>query len=275
MTPKLFLKAKGVSQSDIDYIIGIIKECYKTLKPSLEAVEVSIFQKSSEALAYLNLQARAAGVKSSGFDEDFYAHHHAWTGLPSIIISMEKLSTLQPILVEACIRHEVAHSVLHGELSYYVTPIPPAYQQLKERCKLSEEYLLDLTYLTSIAVKDYEATKLLYEHNYKEDQVKFAEHLLDEGLDTSLWEIAGHNPYAKALFLTANLKLPFCIKPLLNQQNIHLRKKLEECLQPLQEYRQKMIEVVDEASEKFSKDTYYNIQIAAKIYKEKILQRIF
>ncbi|MEM3891334.1 MAG: hypothetical protein QW282_04180 [Nitrososphaerales archaeon] len=276
MIPKLFVRSKGVPQDDVEHIVKVIKECYGTLQPTnLEAVEVNIFQRSSEALAFLSSQAQAAGVKSSGYDEEFYAYHHAWTGLPSIIISIEKLSTLTSILVDACIRHEVAHTVLHGELRYYVIPLPPAYQKLKRCLKLPEEYLLDLTYLTSIAVKDYEATKLLYEHNFKEDQLKYAEHLLDEGLDISLWKIVEHNPSAKALFLTANLKVLFCIKPLLNQKNIHLRKKLEDCLYPLHEYQQKMIEIVDEATQHFSEDTYYNIQVVAENHSQKILQKIF
>ncbi len=275
MTPKLYLRAKGVSQRDVEDIVKVITECYATLPHNLEVVEVNIFQKSSEALAFLASQAQKAGVKSISFDEEFYAYHQAWTGLPSIIISIEKLSTLTQILIEACIRHEVAHSVLHGELRYYVIPIPPAYQRLKGCFKLPNEYLLDLTYLTSIAVKDYEATKLLYTHNYKEDQIKYAEHLLDEGLDISLWKIVEQNPSAKALFLTANLKVPFCIKPLLNQQNIYLRKKLENCLQPLQEYQQKLIEIVDEAAERFGEDTYHNIQIASEVNKQRILQKIF
>lgn len=276
MIPKIILRLKGAPQSDVEHILEVIRECYARIQSySPTAVEVNIFQKSSEALAFLATQSRLAGVRSSDFDEDFYAYHHAWLGLPSITLSLEKLSTLTPILAEACIRHEVAHSILHGEISYYVAPPPPAYMQLKEAFKLPEDYVLDLTYLTSIAVKDYEATKLLYAHNYVEDQLKYAEHLLDEDLDVSLWKIAEYNPSAKALFLTASLKVPLCIKPILKPQNFHLEKKLEACLKPLQAYYKKIIEVVNEASERFSEDTYHNIQIAAELHTQKILLGIF
>jgi len=274
MKPKIFLKVKGASKSDVEHILQVITECYAKLPHNLDAVEVNIFQNSSDALSFLAAQSNAAGVASSGFDEDFYAYHHAWLGLPSITVSVEKLSALTPELADACIRHEVAHSVLHGEIRYYVIPTPPPYRRMKELGKLNDKYLLDLTYLTAVAVKDYEATKLLYSHNYRVDQVQYAEHLLDEGLETTLWKIVEHHPQAKALFLTGSLKVPFCIKPLLNQENLHLQKKLESYLQPLGEYQHLLMEVVDESSERFTDDTYSNIQTAAEIYCEKVLKRI-
>jgi len=187
---------------------------------------------------------------------------------------VEKLNTLPPVLADACIRHEVAHSVLHGEIRYYVIPIPLPYRRLREACKLSDEYLLDLTYLTAVAVKDYEATKLLYSHNYRVDQLQYAEHLLDEGLETTIWKIAEHHPQAKALFLTGILKVPFCIKPLIDQQNIQLQKKLEFYLQPLGEYQHPLMEVVDKSAEGFTGDTHSNIERAAEIHCKKILKSI-
>lgn len=274
MKPRILLKVKGASRSDVEHILQVVTECYTTLPHKVDAVEVNIFQKSSDALSFLTAQSNAAGVRSSGFDEDFYAYHQAWLGLPSITISVEKLNTLPTELADACIRHEVAHSVLHGEISYYIIPTPLPYRRLKEEAKLGDDYLLDLTYLTSVAVKDYEAAKLLYSHNYRVDQVRYAEHLLDEGVETALWKIVEHHPQAKALFLTGSLKVPFCIKPLINQQNIHLKMKLESYLQPLGEYQSLLVDVVNEAAERFADDTYSNIQIAAEIFREKILKRV-
>ena len=274
MNPRILLKVKGASRSDVEHILQVITECYTNLPHNLDAVEVNIFQNISDALSFLAAQSKAAGVKSSGFDEDFYAYHHAWLGLPSITVSVEKLKTLTPELADACIRHEVAHSVLHGEIRYYIIPILPPYRRLREVCKPSEDFLLDLTYLTAVAVKDYEATKLLYSHNYRVDQVRYAEHLLDEGFETTLWKIVEHHSQAKALFLTSSLKVPFCIKPLIDQQNIHLQKKLESYLQPLGEYQQLLIKVVNESAERFTDDTYSNIQTAAEIHCEKILKKI-
>ena len=274
MKPKIFLKVKGASKSDVEHILRVITECYSKFPHNLDAVKVNIFQTSSDALSFLAALSKAAGVKSSGFDEDFYAYHQAWLGLPSITISLERLNTLPQELADACIRHEVAHSVLHGEVRYYVVPTPPPYRRMKEVGKLSDEYLLDLTYLTAVAVKDYEATNLLYLHKYGVDQALYAEHLLDEGLETTLWKIVEHHPQAKALFLASSLKVPFCIKPLLDQENLHLQKKLESYLQPLGEYQQLLIGVIDEAAEGFTDDTYSNIQIVAEIFCEKVLKRI-
>jgi hypothetical protein len=274
MKPKIFLKVKGASKSDVEHILQVITECYTNLPHNLDAVEVNIFQSSSDTLSFLAAQSNAAGVKSSGFDEEFYAYHHAWLGLPTITISVEKLKTLTQELADACIRHEVAHSVLHGEIRDYVIPTPIPYRRLKEACKLSDDYLLDLTYLTAVAVKDYEATKLLYLHNYRLDQLRYAEHLLDEGLETTLWKIVEHHRQAKALFLTSSLKVPFCVKPLLDQENIRLQKKLESYLQPLRDYRRLLMEVVDESAARFTDDTYSNIQRAAEIHCEKILKEI-
>ena len=69
----------------------------------------------------------------------------------------------------------------------------------------------DLIYLLSIAVKDFEATRLLYSKGYKEDQFIYAKHFLKPSEeDILVWNMTFGNHLAKIIFLVSLLKNIFC-----------------------------------------------------------------
>jgi hypothetical protein len=76
--------------------------------------------------------------------------------------------------------------------------------------------MANLLYLVSMAVKDYEVTRLLYQRGYVEDQVAYAKHLLKVSENDILsWEISQGKPPAEALCLVSCLKAAGCAAPLL------------------------------------------------------------
>ena len=113
-----------------------------------------------------------------------------------------------PRLVEVGgIRHEVGHTVLHGDIRYYLLSFPAALLEIADRFNLSFEYMTNLLYLVSIAVKDYEVTRLLYQKRYVEDQAAYVEFLLKVSEDDILsWEISRGKPISQALCLISCLK---------------------------------------------------------------------
>ena len=118
---------------------------------------------------------------------------------------MRKLPNLVKI---GGVRHEVGHSILHGDLRYYLLHIPPTLLEIAENFNLHRRYLFDLLYLVSIAVKDYEVSRLLYRSGYLEDQVAYISELLTpSGEDEEAWMMARENRLAEALYLVSCLKV--------------------------------------------------------------------
>ena len=147
-----------------------------------------------------------------------------------------------------------------------------------KRWELSKEYSFSLLYLISIAVKDFEVTRLLSEKGYVEDQVAYSNHVLgtsNEDLDA--WQLSEHNPAGMALCLAGRLKDAACIialQPRLSERSVAdtLRDELsylphpilDEMLKTLKSFRQAMMD-----------DTFQNVAVMTKIFVEDLLRPLF
>ena len=216
--PKIVVSKFGdVENREIDYTLKIVEECYSRLKPhEIELVDLCVFEKSSSMSAFMAKESKEVGVASASFSELFFAMHDAFRGTSRIILCLERMKKL-PLLVQyGGIRHEVGHSVLHGSLLYYVLPLPPALSDLVNLSIISREYATNLLYLISIAVKDYEVSRLLYGRGYVEDQTAYAKHLLEATeTDKRAWQLAMGKPLAEILCLVSCLKSAVCATPFL------------------------------------------------------------
>jgi hypothetical protein len=206
-----------IDDEEIERITETMQECYSRSVPhEVSLVDLYIFERSSSVEAFFAKERRKVGVASAPFDELFFAMHDAWQGIPRITLCLEKMEKLPRLVKIGGIRHEVGHSILHGNLSYYVLSFPTALLKIVDRFNLSFEYTTNLLYLISIAVKDYEVTRLLHEQGYVKDQIAYAKHLLTISEDDTLsWEISRGKPPAEALCLISCLKAAGCAAPLL------------------------------------------------------------
>jgi hypothetical protein len=206
-----------IDDEEIERITETMQECYSRLTPhEVSLVDLYIFERSSSVEVFFAKECRKVGVASAPFDKLFFAMHDAWRGIPRITLCLERMDKLPRLVKMGGIRHEVGHSILHGNLSYYVLSFPPALLKIVDSFKLSFEYTTNLLYLISIAVKDYEVTRLLHEQGYVKDQIAYAKHLLTISEDDTLsWEISRGKPLAEALCLISCLKAIGCAAPLL------------------------------------------------------------
>jgi len=206
-----------INNNDIERITETMQECYSRLAPhDVSLIDLYLFERSSSIEAFFAKECREVGVASAPFDELFFAMHDAWRGIPRITLCIEKMKKLPKLVKMGGIHHEVGHSVLHGGLRYYLLSFPPELLKIADRFNLSFEYMTNLLYLISIAVKDYEVTRLLHQRGYVEDQVAYAKHLLEISEDDILsWEISQGKPPAEALCLISCLKAAGCAAPLL------------------------------------------------------------
>ncbi|WP_455278219.1 hypothetical protein [[Eubacterium] cellulosolvens] len=189
-------------------IQSTMEEFYQRLKfHDLEIVDLIIFENSSLMQAYSRLQQDSIGVYSTGSETGFIASHEAWTGIPRILVCFERLKKLEPIMKQAILRHEAAHSVLHGSPEYYIFQIPRSLSKAAEIFNLTRELLIEILYLVSIAVKDYEVTKLLTSYDYVEDQMAYSSYFIKPRKDDlQAWKMSEGNFKKESLCLLSRLK---------------------------------------------------------------------
>ncbi|MFQ5836990.1 MAG: hypothetical protein ACE5HG_03960, partial [Candidatus Bathyarchaeia archaeon] len=253
-----------VDNESIDSVIEVMEECYSRLTPhEVSLVDLYLFERSSSVEAFFAKECREVGVASAPFDELFFAMHDAWRGIPRITLCLEKMKKLPRLVKMGGIHHEVGHSILHGNLRYYLLSFPPALMKIADRFNLSFEYMTNLLYLISIAVKDYEVTRLLHQRGYVEDQVAYAKHMLKVSEDDILsWEISRGKPPAEALCLISCLKAAGCAAPLLVDKKFgeEVRQRLMESLSYLPADRSALLlKVIEGGFPSLGTDTLDNI----------------
>lgn len=201
-------------------IQDIMEECYRRLSPhGLEIVDVLLFKDSARMEAHAAKEQDAVGVQSYGFEANFVAMHEAWTGIPRILVCHERLQKLSPILAKAVLRHEVAHSVLHGSPEYYIFSTPRALLEAMQKHGLPRIFATNILYLTSIGVKDYEATKLLLDHRFVEDQTAYSLYVSKtDKEDLEAWSLSKGDPKKELLCLVGRFKDIACLTATASQQ---------------------------------------------------------
>ena len=253
-----------INDEEIERITKTMQECYMRLAPhEVSLVDLYLFERSSSVEAFFAKEYKKIGVASAPFDELFFAMHDAWRGIPRITLCLEKMKKLPRLVKMGGIHHEVGHSILHGNLRYYLLSFPPALLKIASRFNLSFEYTTNLLYLISIAVKDYEVTRLLHRQGYAEDQTAYVKHLLRVSEDDIFsWEISRGKPPAEALRLISQLKTAGCAAPLLVDKEFgeEIREYLKQSLSYLPADRSfLLLEVIEKGFPSLETDTLDNV----------------
>lgn len=226
-----------IGDGEVSRIVDIMGECYARLEPhDVLIVDLCLFEGPSHAWAFLAGERRDVGVASSPLEEPFFAWHDAWRGTPRIALCLGRMRGLPEPVGVGGIRHEVGHTVLHGDPGCYIIPIPAFLQELAGRYHLPPNYVADLLYLISIAVKDYEVTRLLYGRGYVEDQVAYAKFMARSSEEELLsWRLSRGRPQLEVLCLAGHLKALGCAAPLLRDERLggEVREALVEGLSHL------------------------------------------
>jgi len=199
-----------VGDEEITHVLKVIDETYERLEPhEVNLLDLYVFEKSSAVDAFMTKETKDVGVISSFFGESFFALHDAYRGISRIILCLERMKNLPRLVQRGGIRHEVGHSVLHGSLLYYILPLPSALSEIVTRFGISRGHAVNLLYLISIAVKDYEVSRLLYAKGYVEDQAAYVKYLLRVTEDDRItWMISRGNKLAEIFHLVSpNLML--------------------------------------------------------------------
>jgi len=268
-----------VDDEEVQQVVEFIEECYGRLAPhEVELVDLYLFEKSSSVDAFLARESREMGVASTQLNDSFFAMHDAWRGTSRIILCIERLRMLPKLVQEGVIRHEVGHSVLHGELSYYLLSIPPALLDLADRFHFPKEHAFNILYLVSIAVKDYEVSRLLTERGYFDDQFAYVGHILTVSEDEMLsWRISRGNPLAESIYLVSCLKTLSCAVPLISNERFSekIKRIIRESLYYLPtEHSTMLLDFIADNFSSLGTDTQSNINFITNRAVQQIIEPI-
>ena len=234
---------------------------------TVKIVDLYLFDRSSRMNAFLSEEKRKLGIKTSAFEASFFAVHDAWRGTPRIMVAYDRMLTLLELVRVGSLHHEVAHTILHGSVEYYSFAVPSFLLKLLDEGLFSKQIVGDLIYLVSIAVKDYEVTRLLYGNGFLEDQAAFCKYLLEPSEeDREAWKLSKRNETARLLTIVSLLKTACCAAPLLD--DAIYGKRISESIARSMSYLPKELSTrlsrALEAASKFGQNTHENVDLFMK-----------
>jgi hypothetical protein len=277
---KLNVKKFGeIDEERLGSTINTVDECYRHLEPRpVILLDLYFFQKASTMRAFLYRERKDIGVTTSSFDERFFATHDAWQGIPRIMLCQENMQLLPELVNAGGIRHEVAHTVLHGSPEYYVITVPEVLREACLRYAVPSESVTDLLYLMSIAVKDYEATRLLYGRGYIEDQVAYNSYFLKPTEeDIQVWQVAQLDPLAKVVAIAALLKNFCSATPLVEDEKYgeNVRETVEAGMSHISpQLSSGILRTLMKVTRCFSNDTHRNITLLTQSFVEEFIDML-
>ena len=271
-------KFGDVEERFADEVLDVLRDCYDRINgDAVKIVDLYLFEKSSTMNALVNEEKRKLGIKTSAFEESYYALHDAWHGTPRIMVAHDKISALPELVRMGSLRHEAAHTVLHGSLEFYSFPLSVSLIRLEEEGVVSRQMARDLLHLVSVAAKDFEVTRLLYENQFVQDQVAFNKHILEPSEDDrEAWELAKEDQAFTLLVLASILKTICCAAPLLKDPD-HSRGISESIKKSLgylpEETSERLLRILEVAT-KFGRNTHENVDLLlAKTVHELVVGR--
>lgn len=251
-----------------DEVLDVLRDCYDRINAgAVEIADLYLFSKSSTMNAFVNEEKRKLGIKTSAFEESYYALHDAWHGTPRIMVAHDRMSALPALVRIGSLRHEAAHMVLHGSLEFYSFPLSASLLRLEEEGVVPRKVARDVLHLVSIAVKDFEVTRLLFENGFVEDQVSYSKHILAPSEeDREAWELAKDDKAARLLVLVSLLKAVCCAAPLTKDREYggEMSESIKKSLSHLpKETSESLLRILDLAT-KFGKNTHENADLLLK-----------
>jgi hypothetical protein len=252
---------------------NIFRDCYRRFGSRIPyKVEIHVVDREANMRALLKEDKLRLGMTAEG-DEEFVCAHDAWRGYPRVICSLDRLTKLNKLGRLGAIRHEAAHSALHGSLEYYIFRIPDECRHTAAIKGLEPPVLDQALYYVSVAVKDFEATRLLVQHDFIDCQFTFAlEWLKPSEQDKSAWKLAQTNRQAKFVYLTTLLRPMLFAHPLLAlprsknislENQVQLARRVEEMLEHLGTTEQnRLLQVTSVIAEEATEDTHKNVDTA-------------
>lgn len=255
-------------------IANTLEDCYKHFGTKYpQKVEVFIAENEAMVADFIREEKFRLGIVDECYDECICSHD-AWRGYPRITIAIERFSKLKKLVKLGMLRHEAAHTALHGSLEYDIFHVSDECRQIALIKSIDMEVLeLAVQYLSE-AVKDCETTKFLVEHDYINCQAAYAlecVHPLDQDKLTREPVKSERQAYfiykttlLRPLLFTNPLRSLPASKKLSREHKVMLDRKIEEIAELLGPNQNKLLQVAEKIASGLTEDTHQNINLAAR-----------
>jgi len=263
----------GVDQRFKESISKILDRIYKTIRPPKAGImDVYIFPSSREMKTFLEREAHSAGVEQVFSGVEFASYHWAWGGWPCIAVSVDVCNYKDPSVWEGEIEHESAHSILHGELAYYSFLPPLEFANVLAANAFDDKLRHLIFYYLTVATKDFEATQLLVNHGYLENQIRMHWFHLERSLEEkTIWKELQEqrNPNGEIIATINDLKIVASSLPLLEQDSC-IGDAVDGFLSIVTPRARKLLGSLLSSFETLGNDTHENVDTIANAVGERI-----
>jgi len=250
-------------------ITNTLRDCYhKFDQKAPYKVMVLIAETEGIRRDFLQEEKAKLGITNI-IDEDDICSYNAWRGYPTITVSTERLGEFSKPARQGALRHEAAHTFLHGSLEYNIFRIPEDSRQMAAVKGIDLPILEQAIRNLSSAIKDCEATKFLISHGFIDCQAAFALEWIKPPETSPNSKLAKMNRQEKFLYQTTLLKPVLLADPLLAipkskkislELQVMLGRRIEELIAPLQEYEQnKLLQTASIIANNLTDDTHNNV----------------
>jgi hypothetical protein len=264
----------NVSGSFKKEISEILNDCYKRFKQQVPyKVEVYAFDTEDNLHGFLREEKFKLGLQFNTIDDVSACTYEVLRGYPRLLICQEKLSQYSKVGRAGAIRHEAAHTVLHGSLEYNIFQIPEDCRHTAMVKGIEAEKLEELFFQLSMGVKDYEATRFLVDNDFINCQFIYAlEWIKPIDDDRTAWNISRTNRQTRFVYESALMRPLLFSDPLLSMPKskkvtgedlVQLSARIEQMIALLGETEEnKVLKVAAAIIEVIGQDTHKNIDAA-------------
>jgi hypothetical protein len=267
--------ARGnISGSFKKEVSEVLNDCYRRFGQAVPyKIEVYAFDTEENLNSFLREEKFKLGMSFNTVDDASACTHEVLRGYPRLLLCSERLERYSKLARAGAIRHEAAHTVLHGALEYSIFQIPEDCRHTAMVKGIDNEKLDEIFFQLSLGVKDYEATNLLIEHDYIHCQFAYAmEWIQPAEDDKAAWSISRTNRQTRFVYESALMRPILFTNPLLGlpksrkfpaEAQLQLGARMEQMIAILGENEEnKVLSVAGSIIESFTGDTHANIDSA-------------
>ncbi|MCX5996618.1 MAG: hypothetical protein NTV42_03160 [Chloroflexi bacterium] len=267
--------ARGnISGSFKKEISEVLNDCYQNFSQRVPyKIEVYAFDSEENLNSFLREEKFKLGMSFNTVDDASACTYEVLRGYPRLLICNERLSRYSKLARAGAIRHEVAHTVLHGALEYSIFQIPEDCRHTATVKGIEPDKLEEIFFQLSLGVKDYEATRLLIANDYIHCQFAYAREWIQPAEDDkAAWSISRTSRQTRFVYESALMRPILFTNPLLSlpkskkvpaEEQLQLGAKMEQMISMLGEAEEnKVLKVAEAIIECISEDTHNNIDAA-------------
>jgi len=267
--------ARGnISGSFKKEVSEVLDDCYQRFSQRVPyKIEVYAFDTEENLNSFLRDEKFKMGMSFNTVDDASACTYEVLRGYPRLLICNERLSRYSKPARAGAIRHEAAHTVLHGALEYSIFQIPEDCRHTATVKGIDNNKLEEIFFQLSLGVKDYEATRFLIANDYIQCQFAYAlEWIQPAEDDQTAWNISKSNRQTRFVYESALMRPVLFTNPLLSlpkpkkalaESQLQLSARMEQMIAILGEKEEnKVLAVAGSIIESLTDDTHKNIDSA-------------